>query len=343
MDFRQCEKIFDGTCKIWKLNEAIVLIEDGSGNITWNKGWNRTVDSQFNLASITKLFVTTCILQLYEQKKLNLKDCISTYLDGTIMKGLHIYHGIDYSNQLTISDLLFQVSGLPDYYLKKSAEGVSFEQLMWDHNQYIPFDEMIETSKTMKPVFEPRHPGRSYYADINFDLLGKIIENIYGMKLQEVVKQQIFEPLGLQHTFIIESENDVAPKAYRKGVAHSITRFLLSCPASGGGVTTAREFMIFLKAFWKGQLFSKALFEQLKEHNKLQFCYGSIQYSGGHMYLYAGYPFVKKNELRGHSGASGSFAFYCEETDMFFIGDLNDSRVYIPTNMMLRMEYHCRP
>lgn len=70
------------------------------------------------MASITKLFTTTCILILLEQGKLSLNNKISEYFDENIIKGIHIYNGKDYSFELTISDLLFQTSGLPDVYLE---------------------------------------------------------------------------------------------------------------------------------------------------------------------------------------------------------------------------------
>lgn len=338
MDFTGCEKVLERVYRTNRLHEAIVLIENESGEISWSKGYSRTVDSLFNLASITKLFVTTVVLQLVEQGKLDLNDKISRYLDERTMQGLHVYRGKDYSGELCIRHLLFQISGLPDYYFAKTPDGVSFEDVMWNDNAYIPFEQMIETSKRMQPQFEPGMTGRAYYADLNFDLLGKILENILGEELAVIFDKAIFQPLGLKSTYIITEAKPYAPKAYRNGIAHDIAEFLRCCPASGGGVTTAREFMLFLKAFWTGRLFDKSLLEPLKSHNRLQRMYGCIQYSGGHMYINAAFPFQEKHELRGHSGASGCFAYYCEETGMYFVGDINDSRVYLPANMLLMME-----
>lgn len=340
--YLSCKKIFDSICSRNKLTEAIVYIDNSAGDLAYSMEYNRTIDSKMNLASITKLFVTTCIMQLIEEKKLELTSNISKFLDAKIMKGLHIYKGKDYSNTLTIYDLLFQRSGLPDYYFSKHSDGVSYEKMIFQHDTFIPFEEMISVSKSMKPIFEPRHPGRSYYADINFDLLGKIIENIEHNPLYKVFEQRIFAPLNLTNTYVVSDEKNESPIVYIKGKPHSITQFLKSCPASGGGVTTAKEFMIFMKAFWGGKLFNIVLFDLLKEHNKLQLIYGSIEYSGGHMYINAGYPFIEKSELRGHSGATGSFAYYNHKDDIFYVGDLNDNRVYIPVNMVLRMDNICR-
>ena len=66
------------------------------------------------MASITKLFTTTCILAMQDQGKLSLDAKIIKYFDNSVLDGLHIYKGKEYSFELTLSDLLFQVSGLPD-------------------------------------------------------------------------------------------------------------------------------------------------------------------------------------------------------------------------------------
>ncbi len=342
MNFNKCEKILNHTFKKHKLHDAVLFIENIDGSISWNHGINTSIDELMNMASITKLFVTTCILQLIEQKKLDFDEKISPYFDEKIMKGLHVYRGVDYSDTLTIRDLLFQVSGLPDYFFCKSKNEESFEKTAFEGNKFLTFDEYISVSKRMKPIFAPRKKGHAYYADINFDLLGIILEKIYGIPLPQIYKKNIFEPLGLQHTYAVSEEKNFAPKIYRKGKEYTITDYLRGFPASGGGITTARELMTFLKAFWTGKLFSSDLLSMLKEYNRLQIIYGSVQYSGGHMYINANFPFHKKHVLRGHSGATGSIAFYCEETGMFFVSNLNFEKSYVPINMLLQIENCCR-
>ncbi|MEA4988281.1 MAG: serine hydrolase domain-containing protein [Anaerovorax sp.] len=340
MSFDKCEKIFDRLSQTAKIHEAIAYIENTDGSISWNKGYHRTIDSTINMASITKLFTTTCILILCEQGKLSLNDKIKTFLDKEIMNGLHVYKGIDYSNDLRISDLMFQVSGLPDYFLEGNEP---FEKKMLKEDFYVDLEEMIAISKTMNPKFAPRMGSRSYYADINFDLLGKIIEIITQKTLSEVLCMFIFKPLNLKSTYIVTADTDYVPNVYYKEKKLSLVKFLRSCPASGGGVTTARELMIFIKAFWGGQLFNKQVFEQLQNHKRLQITFGGIHYAGGYMYLKSGMLFIKKNQLVGHSGSTGSYAFYCPETDLFFVGDVNQgSSPSIPIRLLLMMEMNTR-
>ena len=84
--------------------------------------------------------------------------------------------------------------------------------------------------------------------------------------------------------------------------------------------------MVFIKAFFKGKLFQPAVFHELNVNNRLQASMMPIHYSAGYMRI----PlnglatlFMGKGELLGHSGSTGSLAFYYPEKDMFFIGDLN--------------------
>lgn len=340
MGFSQCGNIIERLCAKRKIHELITLIENADGSISWNKGYNRNVDSPMLMASITKLFITTCILILKEQGKLSLQDKISDYLDESILHGLHIYKNKDYSHELLISDLLFQVSGLPDCFLEGEEP---LEKKIIKGDCYISFDEILAITKKMKPNFEPGRKWRSYYSDFNFDLLGKIIEHITQLNLDEVFKSYIFKPLGLKSTYIIIKETDFAPKFYYKQQGISVVKFLMSSPASGGGVTTARELMIFLKAFWGGKLFNKSVFSELDKHNRLQITFGGMHYAGGYMYINCGLPFSKKNQLIGHSGSTGSFAFYCPQTDLFFVGDVNQAcNPGIPIRLLMRLEMSTR-
>lgn len=94
-----------------------------------------------------------------------------------------------------------------------------------------------------------------------------------------------------------------------------------SCYASGG-VTTPRELMTFIKAFWNGKLFDKTLFLRQTQGNPLQISFYPIQYMSGYMKIIVSYPFGEKYTLLGHSGSTGSFAFYCPEKELFYVGDI---------------------
>lgn len=319
MDTKKVEKIFNSTMNSKNTHEGVLLIENSNGDFFFKQEYRRNINTPMVMASITKLFTTTCILVLMEKGKLSLKDKITLHLNTDIVKGLHIFRGKDYSNELTIENLLFQTSGLPDFYLDKASS--TFKKVKEGDFSY-SFEDELKWTKSMKPPFEPAKEGKAYYADVNFDLLGKIIENINGTTLQEAYKAYIFTPLNLKNTYLASKETDFVPHTYLKNQPIERPLFISSSFASGGAITTARELMIFLKAFWKGQLFDKSIFTKLTECNKLQLSFTPIRYCGGYMKINASMPFCKKVKLLGHSGSTGAFAFYCPDKDLFFVGDV---------------------
>lgn len=317
-------KVFNKYTRSKKIHEAIVFVESGNGEFSWSKSYGDiNLDSPLVMASITKLFTTTCILALLEEGKLSLQDKLTQYFHKEMLSGLHVYGGKDYSFDLTISDLLFQISGLPDVY----EEGKdSAKNLITKLDYYLTFDEMVAWAKKLKPRFAPRTAGRAYYADINFDMLGVIIKKVTGTTLSEAFEKFIFNPLGLNKTYLPVKENDFVPCIYNGDKALHRPKFIASSEASGGCISTAREMMVFIKGFFNGSLFNKDILEDLTIYNKLPITMGPIQYGGGHMKIKLDglfMPFEKNDELLGHSGSTGSLAFYYPQRDIFFVGNVN--------------------
>ncbi|MGI6648976.1 MAG: serine hydrolase domain-containing protein [Bacillota bacterium] len=333
------EKIFAKLTSSKQINEAVLFIENTSGDLSFNMGYSgKNIDSPLLMASITKLFTTTCILILLEQGKLSLDEKITRYFDNSVLSGLHVYGGKEYTFELTISDLLFQISGLPDVY----EEGKnSLKNRAIKEDLYLTFDELMAEVKKLKPHFAPRTGQRAYYADINFDLLGEVIEKASNLRLSEAYRQYIFEPLELKNTYLPESENDYIPNIYYKNKAIHRPKLVLSSRASGGCITTASELMIFIKAFFTGRLFNKVIFQKLSTYHKLQVTMGPIYYGGGYMQI----PlnglatlFMGKGELIGHSGSTGSFAFYYPLKDLFLVGDVNQmANAALPIRLAMRL------
>ena len=99
--------------------------------------------------------------------------------------------------------------------------------------------------------------------------------------------------------------------------------------------------MIFIKAFFGGDLFNKDIFQKLEEYNKLQTTMYPIEYGGGYMWISLNglsTLFLGKGELVGHSGSTGSFAFYYPQKDLFFVGDVNQlANPALPIRLVMRL------
>lgn len=326
MGTEKYDEIFSRLVKSKQIYESVLFIQNTYGDFSYkNEYGGKNIDSPLLMASITKLFTTTCILRLLEQGKLSLEHKVERFFDNGKLNGLHLYKGQEYTAKLTIANLLFQTSGLPDV----SEEGKNnLRKLALKKDMSITIDEVISLTKEMKPHFAPNTLNRSHYADINFYILGQIIETVTNSSLEVVYKTFIFEPLGLEKTYLPIDENDCIPSIYYKSNALSLPKYIKSCRASGGAITTAREMMIFIKAFFGGDLFNKEIFSQLEKYKKLQISFYPIQYGGGYMRIPLGgfsMLFMGKGELIGHSGSTGSFAFYYPEKDLFFVGDVNQA------------------
>jgi CubicO group peptidase (beta-lactamase class C family) len=133
-------------------------------------------ETVFDLASITKVAVTTNLIALlFEEDRLRLTDPISSFLPA--------FERPD-KNEICVADLLMHASGLatwlPFYLFVESG------------------DEALELIADL-PVRNPRGRRREY-SDVNFVVLGKLIEAVAGAPLDRLVEERIAAPLGLEHT-----------------------------------------------------------------------------------------------------------------------------------------------
>ncbi|MGH9651366.1 MAG: serine hydrolase domain-containing protein, partial [Terriglobales bacterium] len=135
-----------------------------------------TLDTVFDLASLTKPLVTaTAVMQLVERGKLRLDDPVAGYLPE---------FGGNGKEAITVRQLLTHFSGLrPDLDLIESWQGR---------------EEALRRVWEEKPA-QPR--GESFvYSDINFIVLGVLVERLSGTPLEQYAEAHILQPLGMRHT-----------------------------------------------------------------------------------------------------------------------------------------------
>lgn len=137
-------------------------------------------DSFFNIASVSKQFTATAIMQLAERGLLSLDDCVAKY---------HPEYQADFWKRITLRNLLSHSSGVPDGrgYLTREAKIHGDEALAME---FLPGLDHLN--------FEP---GSNYeYINPTFVLLGDIVEKVSGMEFTEYVRKNIFEPAGMEQT-----------------------------------------------------------------------------------------------------------------------------------------------
>ena len=262
------------------------------------------------------------MLRLYASGQIDINNKISEYLSKDIMQGLHVHNGTEYSNDLTIAHLLSHTSGLPCYLIDKQANGIkAMAELEAGIDQPWPVEKVIQTVKSMKTPFPPGKKGIAKYSDTNYQILNLVIESITGNPVQTVLKN-LFQELNLEHTTVFENSNDdrFAP-IYYKSEQINIPQFLSS--TKNDIFSTVRDQMTFVKAFFNGHFFPKERQYELGVWNKVFF---PFKYGIGIQKFYMPRilsPFQAVPEMIGHSGSTGSVAFYVPEMDVYITGTTN--------------------
>ena len=323
---------FSDFCDYHHINSAAYRIESGDGKIVWQGCYgNMYNDTPYALASITKMYTVAVILNLDSEGVINLDDPISQYLSSDIMTVLHVYDGVDYSNRITIRHLATHTSGLPDYYSESSSTYQNFDSICENEGDFsYTFQDIITRTKALSPQFAPGTKGKAWYSDANFQLLGKIIENVTGKSLQENFDKYIFTPLGLHNTYLFEEGMDWDNISLIDFPCGLEGRPLLSaCEKTAGGIiSTTEEVMKFIKAFYGGNIFPEKYLQEMYDFNDLQ--YFNIDYGMGMM------KWNDKYILYGHSGSFGTIACYEPKSDVYIVGTLNNCNTYQARRLVIK-------
>ena len=170
-----------------------------------------------------------------------------------MMTGLHIHKGIEYSSDLTITHLISHTSGLPCYLTDKQADGRRvMTELESGIDQPWPVEKVIQVAKKMKTHFPPGEKGKAKYSDTNYQILNLIKERVTGKQVH-IALQDLFQKLNLEKTYVFEDiHDDSFVPIYYKSKQIQIPQFLKS--TQNDIISTARNQMTFLKAFFNGKI-----------------------------------------------------------------------------------------
>lgn len=334
MQSKLSESFFEQTTQNMLKNKSVygsvLCVKSGDNSISWIGGaGNIVAEDKYYIASVTKLYITAVMLMLRAESRLDFSDKVTKYFPEQLINGIHILDGIDYTKEITITHLLSNTSGIPDYFYYDKAKGEAANGLINGNDDPWPLDKALERVKSLKPKFKPGQSGKVNYSDTNYQLLGGIIEKVAGKSIGDAFDDYIFKPLNLQNTYAYQDINDNAPVPfyYKKQIVHA-PKYMASVTAEGGIVSTAKETMIFLKAFFNGFFFPKETIMELKKNWNMIYFPGQFYFGLGLEKLWTPRlisPFKPIGELLGFWGQTGAFAFHNPETDLYFTGTVNQA------------------
>src|SRR6266540_545320 len=168
---------------------AVALAVDGPGRSRFvaasgtgerGGGVPVTVEGQFRVASTTKLFLATVVLQLVEEGRLHLDAPVAAYVPGFSQA-----HGV------TIRQLLDHTSGIPDYTRTEHFH----EGLLADRDRRWSTDDVLALVAGIRRDFPP---GTDYsYSNTGYILLGRVIDTVTGSTWAGEIRRRILDPLRL--------------------------------------------------------------------------------------------------------------------------------------------------
>lgn len=224
-----------------------VLYARGYGAADIRAGVPMTAATPVKIGSVTKQLTAATLLKLQEQKKISLSDPLSRWIPE-----------VRYQPEPTVGQIMQMVSGIPgavqdaDDLLLGGMPAVLMEPPL--------AHETLFANLTARGLYAP--PGAAYdYSNAGYILLGRIIERVTGLRLEQAYAQMLFKPAGMSASYLLGPE--AKPEAARGYYRVKPGDAWLICPdlnsgwdATGGVVSTASDMVRWNGALRGGKVLS---------------------------------------------------------------------------------------
>ena len=262
--------LFNGSIIVTQ--QGRVLVNKGYGLANFEHAIPRTSQTRFNLASMTKQFTAMAIMILQKKGLLDTNDMVSKHIPVAEFQ---------LGEKITIHHCLTHTSGLLDY---SDLPEYDYQAPLYTTN------EMIKLFKNKPLDFEPGSKFR--YSNSGYVLLGYIVEKISGQPYANFLKENIFEPLGMQNTgFVYNSTDERFAAGYTVG--NKQVDYIDMSFANGDGnlISTTHDLYLWDQALYTEKLlplvYLQKIFTPLKNNDP------------SHKYINYGYGWLI-DEILGH-------------------------------------------
>jgi CubicO group peptidase (beta-lactamase class C family) len=309
---------------------ALARIEAPGVGLTWGgsagylaRGKRRALrpDDAFRVASVTKSVTAAVAVRLVHQGRLALDEPLAGQLAPEL---LHRWRALDALPRITPRQLLTHTSGLPNYFTDQAFAARLHEN---PGRTWRPAELVDHAAAYGTPHFPP---GQGFeYSDTGYVVTGILVEQATARPLHEVYRELVFNPLGMDSTWLEGYEPARQPEAahHYSGELDWTTISPTVDWAGGGLVTTAPDLTRFVRALWSERIVDPRALGELTRWTP------AASFPPGHALRYERYGLgmgtntVEGVELLGHTGFIGAFAFHAPEYDAVLAGTHNDSQV----------------
>lgn len=206
-----------------------------NGKVVFRQTWgDYKADTIVRMYSMTKAITGVAAMMLYEEGKFSLNDPLSKYLpefehmrvakDSTDASGKRTYYTVPVDHPITVRDLFRHTTGL-DYAGPKDENGdPAYKKLeMLGGAPHVTFN-LAEAVKRLASAPLNDQPGTTFRYGYSIDVLGRLVEVISGMPLDQFFEQRIYKPLAMKDSGFFVPEDKWSRLA------------TLYAPKKGGGI-----------------------------------------------------------------------------------------------------------
>lgn len=293
LDNAKLDQLFDRLLERNKGMGSLVLAKDGNVVYSRSFGYSQTggnekkpltAATKFRIHSITKTYTAVMILQLVEERKLQLNETLDKF-----------FPRIPNAGRITIAQILNHRSGIHDPEMDGS----------WGF-QARTKDEVVARIAQGRPDFEP--DTRSRYSNAGYRLLSYIVEEVDGKPYQEALKQRIVSRIGLKDTYLGSGKedpgkNEALSYRYLGGWRESAQLDFSVVGGAGGILSTPADMAKFIQALFDLKLISQESLRQMTTIRDGEGM-GLVTFSFAGRILYGN---------TGGSGSSGAWLAYFPE------------------------------
>jgi D-alanyl-D-alanine carboxypeptidase len=282
---------------------AILLVRNGTKTTRLTAGVADLAAQQaikpgdhYRIASLTKTYVATVVMQLVAEGKLRLSDSVERWLPGLVPNG----------NKITVRMLLNHTSGLHDH---ERDPDVLAPYLSGDLGYYWSPTRLVEMAVSRPPLYPPGETKTSTYSSTNYVVLGLIVSAVTKRSIGAELNRRIFQPLRLRQTSYPTS-NTQLPEPYAHGYfmlePPSLTDLSAFSPSlsgpAGAIVSTVGDVATFYRALLSGRLLEPTQLKAMKT---------TLPEAKGDLVQRMGFGLIRfSTSCSGAWGHSGSFPGY---------------------------------
>jgi D-alanyl-D-alanine carboxypeptidase len=276
------------------------------GKANLDTGRVRELEDPFRVASITKTFTASAILQLVDQGKLSKSDKLSNW-----------FPNFPNADHITVDDLLRMRSGIAD-----SADAELLQQYYDDPLMKFDASDSIKRAAGKAGQFEPPDQ-KTKYVNVNYNLLEEIIRHVPGNDIGVQITEGIFKPLGMKNSWYpTTSDMPGELRGYGwNGRAQKFEDKTVLNPALPGGagaiISTLADLRTYVRALCKGTFLRPETQKARLEAEPLDGAQPFIKYGEGLALI---------GRFCGHNGTINGFSsemFYLPERDATIIINVN--------------------